>query len=523
MKHVLNSRRKLLIAILIAASLASACSERVIIGSSKDTVVQKPTATSAFADVSSTSSIAPAPEFTGKISWGTCNDDEGGSQDKIQCGTLEVPYDYDNPDIGSFKLFLIRKSASDQANRVGSLLVNPGGPGFGGSSVAKDAQFYFSAELLDRFDIVGWDPRGTGKTSPAIDCIDQYDEYFGMDSPPDTPQEKQAIVDASQKFNDQCVKKSGEILPYISTRSSAQDMDSIRRALGEEKISYFGFSYGSELGATWVTMFPKTVRAAVLDGASDPNSTSLDQGLAQAKGFEMQLDAFLADCSARITCAFNSNGDSAKALDKLLVTVDAAPLVVASDRTPVTQGVMFTALAQAMYSDALWSQLERALADAVVGDGSGLLALYDEYYQRKPNGTYGNELEAFISISCLDDPGPIGIEAVDAQIPIFTKAAKRFGPGFGYGYSCALWPVKQAKRVVVTGKGAGPVIVIGTTGDPATPIESSRNAAKALESGIFLTVKAEQHTGYGVNTCIVETVDAYLIDLVVPKNGKVCE
>ena len=522
MKHALNSRRKLLIAILIAASLASACSERIIIGSSKDRAKIEPTTTSLPADISSTSSIAPTPEFTGQIKWSNCNDNSSGSQADIQCGSLEVPYDYANPTIGSFKLFLIRKLASDQANRIGSMLVNPGGPGFGGSSVAQDAQFYFSAELLDRFDIIGWDPRGTGKSSPAVDCIDQYDEYFGMDSPPDSPQEKQAIVDASQKFNDQCLKNSGPILPYISTRSSAQDIDSIRSALGEDKITYFGFSYGSELGATWVTMFPNTVRAAVLDGASDPNATSLDQGLAQAKGFEMQLDAFLANCSARESCAFYNDGKSAEALDELLADIDAAPLVVSSDRTPITQGVMFTALAQAMYSDALWSQLERALADATSGDGAGLLALNDEYYQRKPNGTYGNELEAFIAISCLDDPGPIGVKAVDAQIPIFTKAAKRFGPGFAYGYSCALWPIKQAEKVVVTGKGSGPVIVIGTTGDPATPIESSRKAAKALEQGIFLTVKADQHTGYGLNECIVDAVDTYLIDLVVPKNDKVC-
>jgi pimeloyl-ACP methyl ester carboxylesterase len=299
-------------------------------------------------------------------------------------------------------------------------------------------------------------------------------------------------------------------------------MDSIRRALGEEKITYFGFSYGSELGATWVTMFPETVRAAVLDGASDPNATSLDQGLAQAKGFEMQLDAFLAACSKRQSCAFYSKGKSPEALDKLLIDIDAKPLVVSADRTPVTQGVMYTALAEAMYSDFAWPALESALADAVKGKGAGLLRLYDSYLQRKSDGSYGNELEAFLAISCLDDPGPLSVDAVDAQVQIFEKAAKRFGSSFAYGYSCALWPVAQAPRITVTGKGAGPIIVIGTTGDAATPIESSRNAAKALEQGIFLTVNADQHTGYGVNRCIVDEVDRYLVDLIVPKTGKVC-
>jgi len=402
------------------------------------------------------------------------------------------------------------------------MLVNPGGPGFGGSSVAADAEYYFSDELLDRFDIIGWDPRGTGKSTPAVDCVDEYDDYFGIDSTPESPEEKQAIIDAGQSFNDECEANSGEILPYISTQATARDMDSIRRALGEEKITYFGFSYGSELGATWATMFPETVRAAVLDGASDPNATSLDQGLAQAQGFEKQLDAFLSKCSKRVACVFNSNGNSAAALDKLIAEIDAKPLVVSADRTPVTQGVMYTALAQAMYSDALWPQLERSLSDAVEGDGAGLLQLYDDYFQRKPDGSYGNELEAFLAISCLDDPGPTSVEEVDAQIPVFTKAAKRFGASFAYGYSCALWPVAQAPRITITGKGAGPIIVIGTTGDPATPIESSRKAARSLEGGLFLTVKADQHTGYGLNTCVVETVDRYLIDLKAPADGKVC-
>lgn len=502
----------------MVACLAAACSDPTIIGSSEDTIDDQDITASSEAQESSTPPTTNAVSSE-KIIWSPCLDDPAG---KSECGQLAVPFDYDDPNVGSFTLFLTRLPATDGANKIGSMLVNPGGPGFGGSSVAKDAQYYFSSELLDRFDIIGWDPRGTGKSTPAINCIDEYDEYFGIDSTPETPDEKQAIIDASQKLNDECVKRSGEILPYISTQATARDMDSIRRALGEEKITYFGFSYGSELGATWATMFPKTVRAAVLDGASDPNATSLDQGLAQAKGFEKQLDAFLANCSKRVSCAFHSNGDAAAALDELIIEIDKAPIVVEANRTPVTQGVMYTALAQAMYSDSLWPQLERALADAVDGDGAGLLGLYDEYYQRNPGGTYGNELEAFLAISCLDDPGPTSVAAVDEQIPVFIKAAKRFGASFAYGYSCALWPVPPVKRLEITGKGAGPIIVIGTTGDPATPIESSRKAAKALEGGVFLTVTAEQHTGYGLNPCVVSTVDRYLIDLKVPPANKVC-
>ena len=500
-------------------TLITACSEPIVIGSSEDTIDGQTTATSSEAQESSTTPPTTNSVSSEKIIWSPCLNDPAGES---ECGELSVPFDYDDPTVGSFTLFLTRLPATDSVNKIGSMLVNPGGPGFGGSSVARDAEYYFSSELLDRFDIIGWDPRGTGKSTPAVNCIDEYDEYFGIDSTPESPEEKQAIIDLSQKFNDECVKRSGEILPYISTQATARDMDSIRQALGEEKITYFGFSYGSELGATWATMFPSTVRAAVLDGASDPNATSLDQGLAQARGFEKQLDAFLAACSKRVSCAFHSKGNSAVALDELLAEIDESPIVVTANRTPITQGVMYTALAQSMYSDALWPALERALADAVKGNGAGLLKLYDDYYQRKPGGTYGNELEAFLAISCLDDPGPTSVAAVDEQIPVFTKAAKRFGESFAYGYSCALWPVPQVQRLEITGKGAGQIIVIGTTGDAATPIESSRKAAKALEGGIFLTVTADQHTGYGLNQCVVSAVDRYLIDLTPPPVGKVC-
>ncbi len=457
----------------------------------------------------------------GGINWAACPDT--APESLVQCGNLEVPFDYDNPDEGSFVLYIKRRQATVPSERIGSMLVNPGGPGFGGSSLADDAAYYFSESLLNRFDIIGWDPRGTGLTTPAVDCVDSFDEYVGLDSPPDTPEEKQALIDASQAFNDKCEENASTILPYISTRASAADMNSIRLALGEEKITYFGFSYGSELGATWATMYPNTVRAAVLDGAVDPLSTSTEEGMAQAGGFEKQLTAFLAQCSKKSTCEFHNDGNSEDAIDALLLDLDANPLVVSATRTPVTQGVAFTAIAQAMYSDSYWPQLQSALADAQRGDGAGLLALYDDYYQRKSDGSYGNELEAFLAISCLDDPGASSIEEVDASVDAFIAVAPRLGANFAHGYSCVLWPVKQAEKVVISGKGAGPIVVVGTTGDAATPLSSTRNMAKALESGVLLVVEADQHTGYGINTCIITAVDNYLIDLTVPVNGTTCK
>jgi pimeloyl-ACP methyl ester carboxylesterase len=454
------------------------------------------------------------------IEWNSC---EGSTSTEVECGNIEVPFDYADPEQGSFVLYVKKHNAASPADRIGSMMVNPGGPGFGGSSLADDAQYYFSQDLIDRFDIIAWDPRGTGESTPAVDCVDTFDEYFGLDSPPETPEEKQALIDVSQAFNDKCAENSGTILPYISTKASAQDINSLRLALGEEKVSFFGFSYGSELGTTWATMFPETVRAIVVDGAVDPNASSIQEGMAQAKGFEGQLATFLKQCSERTTCEFHNNGDAEAAFDKLVLDIDAKPLEVSKDRTLVTQGVLFTAVAQAMYSDYYWPQLSEALSEAQGGDGKGILQLYDDYYQRKDDGTYGNELEAFLAISCLDDPGASSVKDVDSHIEDFIAAAPRLGGNFAYGYSCALWPVKQAAKVNITGKGAGPIVVVGTTGDAATPLSSTRKMAQGLEQGILIVVDANQHTGYGANSCVVKAVDDYLIKLTVPANETTCK
>ena len=454
------------------------------------------------------------------IEWKPC---DGNTNSEVECGNIEVPFDYSDPEQGSFVLFVKKHNASNPADRIGSMMVNPGGPGFGGSSLADDAQYYFSQDLIDRFDIIAWDPRGTGESTPAVDCVDTFDEYFGLDSPPETPDEKQALIDASQAFNDKCAENSGTILPYISTQASAQDINSLRLALGEEKITFFGFSYGSELGTTWATMFPETVRAIVVDGAVDPNATSIQEGMNQAKGFEGQLSAFLKQCSESTACEFHNGGKAEAAFDKLVLDIDASPLEVSKNRTPVTQGVLFTAVAQAMYSDYYWPQLSEALSAAQKGNGAGILQLYDDYYQRKGDGTYGNELEAFLAISCLDDPGASSVEEVDSHIEDFIAAAPRLGGNFAYGYSCSLWPVKQAAKVTITGKGAGPIVVVGTTGDAATPLDSTRKMAKSLEQGVLIVVDANQHTGYGANSCVVKAVDDYLIALTVPKDETICK
>jgi pimeloyl-ACP methyl ester carboxylesterase len=483
------------------------------------------TITACGSSSSSTDTTVPSLDNTTEfvvnpIEWTAC---DGSTNTEVECGNIEVPFDYADPEQGSFVLYIKKHNAANPADRIGSMMVNPGGPGFGGSSLADDTEYYFSQDLIDRFDIIAWDPRGTGESTPAVNCVDSFDEYFGLDSPPETPDEKQALIDASQAFNDKCAENSGTILPFISTKASAQDINSLRLALGEEKVSFFGFSYGSELGTTWATMFPETVRAIVVDGAVDPNASSIQEGMTQAKGFEGQLATFLKQCSERTTCEFHNDGDAEAAFDQLVLDIDAKPLEVSKDRTLVTQGVLFTAVAQAMYSDYYWPQLSEALNAAQGGDGKGILQLYDDYYQRKDDGTYGNELEAFLAISCLDDPGATSTEEVDSHIEDFIAAAPRLGGNFAYGYSCALWPVKQATKVNITGKGAGPIVVVGTTGDAATPLSSTRKMAQGLEQGILIVVDANQHTGYGANSCVVKAVDDYLIKLTVPANETTCK
>lgn len=499
-------------AALLAGLLAlAACSGS---SSSSYTVVREGSGEGTSATSPSSEETTPNTSGSGSdtIEWDDCG--------TAECGTLDVPYDYDDPSKGSFTLALAKHEAT--GDRIGSLLVNPGGPGFGGMVLALQAPGIYSSAILEHFDIIGWDPRGTGESTPAVDCVDEYDTYFGLDVPPSDQAEHDAIVEAGREFGIECEENSGEILPYISTEASARDIDSIRQALGEDQISYFGFSYGSELGAVWVKLFPETVRAAVIDGASDPEAGYVQGGLNQAMGFERQLDAFLAQCSDDTTCAFNSGGDAAGAFDALMEELGQSPLEVSADRTPVTRGVAYTAVANAMYLQELWPGLAEALADAADGDGSGLLAGYDDYYQRLPDGSYGNELEAFLAISCLDDPGPRTVEGVDENIPEFQALAPRLGDSFAYGYVCALWPIDPVGKVDVTGAGDGPIVVIGTTGDPATPLESTENMAKTLADGRLIVVTADQHTGYGVNSCVDDAVDAYLVDLEAPEDGLEC-
>jgi pimeloyl-ACP methyl ester carboxylesterase len=457
-------------------------------------------------------SSTPAPAQS--LDWQACG--------RFQCASVTVPIDYSDASKGTVDLYLKRRPASDKANRVGSLLVNPGGPGVPGTSLVDQATLAFSEDLLNRFDIVSWDPRGTGQSS-AVDCVDDLDPYFAIDPIPDTPAEKQAIVDASKQFDAACQQRSGRLLPYISTQDTAKDMDQIRAALGEDKISYFGFSYGSQMGATYATLFPAHVRAMVLDGAADPNAGYVESTKQQVVGLERGLAAMLDDCAKKTSCAFHHDGNPAAAYDALMAKLATNPIPSGeSNRPMVGTGIAIYAVVSGLYVQEYWPIVTRALAAAEKGDGSALLQLYDTYIERQSDGTWTNAFEDLIAINCVDDPGPKDPSFPDSYAAQLQTLSPHFGAWAAYSYNCIFWPAPQKPPLKLTGAGAGPIVVVGTTGDPITPIESTKNMAQAMEKGVLVTVDANQHTGYGTNECVVKAVDEYLIGLKVPAAGLEC-
>jgi len=269
-------------------------------------------------------------------------------------------------------------------------------------------------------------------------------------------------------------------------------------------------------------MFPTTVRAAVFDGARDPDASALEWSLQQGAGFESSLDTFLAECSANTSCEFHNDGDAEAAFDRLMERLDENPLSSAGGRPDVGLGGAAIALAQSMYSESYWPEFERALAAAAAGDGAGLLQIHDAYYQRQADGSYGNMIESFQAINCADDEERQTVEESDAEVDQILAVARRIFPYTTGSYSCTFFPEALDPRIEITGAGAGPIVVVGTTGDPATPLTSSKAMADKLEDGRLVIADANEHTGYRSNECVQDVVHEYLIHLVAPEDGTVC-
>jgi len=462
----------------------------------------------------SSDDTSPAPELI----WEPL---EGG----LEQARLVAPADYDDPDGATLEVYLVRRPANDPARRIGSLLVNPGGPGFGGTVMALGAEQFFDSALLDRFDIVGFDPRGTGDSTPAIDCIDDYDELFvTTDLTPDDEAALAAQQERDRAYAEACVARTGAALPWLHTSNVARDMDLIRRALNEDTISYFGTSYGCELGAVWASLFADTVRAAVLDACADPNADPAEGVRQQATGFQASLEAFLEQCiELGDQCPIYNDGDpqAAYLAVRELAATEGIPSM--EGRPPVNEAFFRQAVVTAMYSEEVWPALAFGLASALEGDGSVLTQLTDAYTQRAEDGTWGNALEAFGVVSCLDaDSVPTPAEEEALMRDLETLAPLLYGEGIYGTSSCALLPTATETPATITGGGASPLLVIGSTGDPATPLASTQAMAAVLEGSVLVEVESNRHGSYRLNDCIDDIVHATLIDRELPPAGQRC-
>ncbi|MFH8383367.1 alpha/beta hydrolase [Kitasatospora sp. NPDC018058] len=447
-----------------------------------------------------------------------------------QCATLKAPLDYNKPDGGTIDLALIRMKAKDEQHRIGSLFFNFGGPGASGvATLPALAETYSS--LNARYDLVSFDPRGVGD-SAGVTCLGDraMDASVAIDSTPETPAAVKALDENTAQFATACEHNSGPVLPYVDTESAARDLDLMRQVLGDQKLFYFGISYGTELGGVYAHLFPKEVGRLVLDSVVDPTQDPQQAALGQAQGFQLALDDFMKACASQAgaACPTGSGGAEGTAkITELLQRLEQSPLPTDSGRK-LTETLAVTGIASALYSQQTWPALASGLTEAMQhGTGDTLLQLADALLGRDPQGHYNNLNAANRAISCVDDRQRYSDQDVQQQLTRFRTASPVFGAFTAWGLTgCTGWPVPgKADHPEVAAEGAAPILVVGTTGDPATPVDGARTMARQLGPGVGVTVtlKGEGHGGYNTgNPCLKRTVDAYLLDGTVPADGTTC-
>ncbi|WP_231978620.1 alpha/beta hydrolase [Streptomyces sp. TLI_053] len=472
---------------------------------------------------------ALAPYYAQRLSWTPCDDG-------YECTTFRVPLDYDRPDGGDLTLAAVRApavpagagGAAAPGERLGSLLLNPGGPGGSAVEYVEGVAPTYDAGVRARYDLVGLDPRGVGRSSP-VTCLDgeRMDAYTAADITPDDQAEIDALVAAAKEFAEGCRQRSGDRLGHLSTVEAARDTDVLRALLGDERLHYVGKSYGTFLGATYAGLFPGRTGRMVLDGAMDPSLDSLTGNRTQAGGFETAWTAFARDCAAREDCPLGrTEQQTGERLAALFAAVDEHPLTTTDGARRLSEAQATTGVVQAMYADFLWPRLRTALADAVAGDGTGLLKLSDAYYGREADGSYPNLMFANMAVNCLDLPAPFaGPDDAARAVPDFERTSPRFGRDMAWmALTCTYWPVRPTGAPhTVRAAGAAPIVVVGTTRDPATPYAWAQALAGQLESGRLLTYDGDGHTAYGRHdACLDGAVNRFLLGGEPPENGKTC-
>lgn len=435
-----------------------------------------------------------------------------------ECATITAPRDYRAPGAGTIDLALIRTRSADPAKRLGSLVYNPGGPGGSGLETVVGVASRFSA-LLDRYDLVSWDPRGVGRSS-AVDCSDG-----GLpERVPRTDAEWAAIDAGSEQFTDSCVAASGPLLAHIGLFDSARDIDLVRAVVGDEKLNYLGVSYGGQLGAAYATLFPRRVGRMLLDAPGTPLRTFRQSLLDQSAGSEAALRQFLSFCVAQGNCPLGGTEQAASdGIDAFLARVEVSPL--GTDRgAPLTRPVATAALGLGVAAPEVWPHLTTALAQAYSGNGNELIGYADLFAGRRPDGSRSNFASINTAANCADYPDFYSIDQVRGFLPEFAEVSPRFGELTGLRLAeCAHWPVHGVGRAPLSGAGAAPIVLIGNTGDPEAPIEWVSELAQALASGVLVTYHGVGHGAYGgVNDCVDRVVNAYLREGVVPERGTAC-
>lgn len=477
----------------------------------------------------SAAAALPASLTSQKLNWQPCtapSTAQGGgtAPGKLpdgtawECANLTVPLDYAKPTGDTIDLAMIRAKAEGGGKRIGSLVFNFGGPG--ASGVATMPAYAQARALRSHYDLVSFDPRGVGN-SAGVKCLSDKE----LDEQRTETHDLAGTAEQNKQTAAACEKRSGKVLPHVGTENAARDMDLIRQVLGDAKLNYFGISYGTELGGVYAHLFPKRVGRTVLDAVVDPTQDAAKESLGQAKGFQLALDNYLAHCvKTPGTCPYRSPEDGHRQIANLLAKTAEQPLPTKSGRK-LTKEQAVMGIAATLYSKEAWPTLSVSLSDAERGSGDNLLMLADNYIGRDDKGRY-NTVQSDAAINCADTKRRLTPAQVQARLPEFRKASPVFGELTATGLlGCHGWPVTGTSDTPkVSAPGAAPLLVIGNTGDPATPVAGARKMAEKLGKGVgvLLTVKGEGHGTYGVNQCATKAVNRHLLDGKVPADGTVC-